>query len=151
MKTIDKINYIAELVKAGGTLEQYSTTSDRGKVMGRMWRGSARVKYNEIFFFFSLWHHGSNNETDESLEKFFKLEGIGTQDDRYTDASWSAIPAKDGIYMHNRGWFRDRNLANHAIIKMLPNRNIWSVALTPGEKAVLESLGFRRVFAINPK
>lgn len=150
MKTIDKINYIAELVKAGGTLEQYSTSTDRGKVMGCMWRGSARVSYNNLFFFFTLWHHGSYTDTDESLQQFFKLEGIGTRDDRYSDASWTAIPAKDGIYLHTGGWFRDRKLANKPIIKALPNRNIWSVELTEGEKATLNSLGFKRVFYINP-
>ena len=147
MEAIRKINYIQMLLDKGAILEDYQTSKERPKVQGYMWGGRAKLTYKELTFHFELWHHGSDHETPVSLQEHFSLRGLGFGN-KYYDVGWYCIFATDGIYVHHTGWFRDQELRNHPLIKVLPNHHGYDVILTDSEKAVITALGFKRVVAI---
>lgn len=146
MKTVKNPDYIQLLLAKGGILKVYETFPSRSKYSGRMWDGRARVEYSGVVYHFKLWHHGTDEETEDSLRPHFNIDGIEFK--KYYDFSWHGMLATDGIYLHTGGWFRDRKLAEHPFIESLPNSNLYSVELTDGEKAVVAALGFKRIFAV---
>lgn len=77
----------------------------REKVSGRMWGGSAEAEINGHKLKYKLWHHGSNNETIESLTPEFSLEAIDGK-----SAGWHSKHIDGSLYFHEQGWFMDNNL-----------------------------------------
>ena len=101
---------INKLLQAGATfIIDPVVYPDRHKAQGQMWDGKCRMKLNDTEFVFQLWHHGSYDETVESLLPHFSLKGIVSKKCGY-DTYWHARIVDGGILVHKTGWFRDQEL-----------------------------------------
>lgn len=141
MKTV-QLDKLGKLKEAGAiVVKPIEISTYRKKATGWMWQGTCILALDHVQLNFTLNHHGGDNETPTSLQKYFKLEYVGTSQ-RFYDSNWYTIFSTTGLYLHKRGWFQDEELRNRPIIKSLPNTNLYGVELTEGEKALLLSLGF---------
>lgn len=117
--------------------------ADRAKVHGRMWGGKAVSIVNGNKFQLSLWHHGEDNETEESLKPelcvktVMTTELIGGRD--FFDIYWNCLFDDDSFWCHPTGWFEDRQLHDK-----IPQRNTnFDNRILPVEEMI--ELGFIRI------
>jgi hypothetical protein len=112
-------------------IQDFKIHPSREKVSGRMWGGSGFIIIGEHRIDVELWHHGSNNETTESLLPYLTVRSV----DGY-DSYWHCLISENAIWLHEIGWFGDSELE-----KQIPggNPNFKSRSLSE-EKA--KELGF---------
>lgn len=118
----------------------------RAKSHGAMWEGNAKLEKDGVIYYFQLWHHGGEKESEESCRQYLSLKGIKI-DGKYYDTHWHCIFTDEHIYLHENGWFDDRELelGEHPLIKKRPNINFAVSKLSNGEKEQLIGLGFKIV------
>jgi hypothetical protein len=136
---------IKRLLELGAeAIKEPSVYRGRGKAYGYMWGGDARLKLNDVEYYFELWHHGGDLETTESLLDHFRLKGIGVEG-KYYDTYWYTIISVNGIWLHESGWFYNHTFSKHELIKRRGNPNFHRPEYTEAEEKELEKLGFRKL------
>ena len=136
---------IKKLLAIGATyLQEPVVSPDRCKVEGRMWDGTCSLELGNLKFAFRLWHHGSMEETLESLIPEFSLKGLKI-DDKYYDLGWYALITNEAIWLHKKGWFRDMELRENPLVLRQGNINFNRPIYTKDEQKQLRALGFKQI------
>lgn len=137
---------IRQLIKTGAVFAKEPTVyTGLAKSHGYMWGGGAQMKLGDIEFTFELWHHGTDEETVESLLSHFSLHGLRVGE-KFYDPGWYTIQAVNCIWLHKTGWFgfepEKRSLAENELVRRRGNPNFFRPTYTKDEEKRLKKLGF---------
>lgn len=81
-------------------VEGFKFQAGREKTSGCMWEGKAKATVNGVEFTLQLHHHGSNNETAETLVDHLSIGYVNGK-----NSYWHCVWDDTSLWMHPTGWF----------------------------------------------
>lgn len=126
-------------------VENFEFYPDREKVSGRMYGGEAIAILGDYEFHLKLWHHGSDNETKESLLPHLCIKSLIDKYGQYFDSYWHFLWSDSEAWLHPSGWFNDspvKSALQSQFGEWFPNSN----APQKFDSSKFAELGFIRIW-----
>ena len=119
----------------------------RPKAYGYMWGGKLILEKDGNTYHFGMWHHGGDQMTEDEALDSISLEGI-TYQGQYYDAYWFTVMTEDEIYLHQAGWFGNKDLEREVVEVLGGNKSNYSFArdtLNDRQREELLDMGFIKI------